>query len=72
MNTEQIRQDVRDWLTSNWNPNLDLVRWRELLADSGWGAPDWPRDYFGRDLDPQLEHRRRRGISPHRGHRRSS
>jgi alkylation response protein AidB-like acyl-CoA dehydrogenase len=45
---------VRDWLTSNWNPNLDLVRWRELLADSGWGAPDWPRDYFGRDLDPQL------------------
>jgi alkylation response protein AidB-like acyl-CoA dehydrogenase len=54
MNTEQIRQDVRDWLTSNWNPNLDLVRWRELLADSGWGAPDWPRDYFGRDLDPQL------------------
>ena len=54
MNTEQIRQDVRDWLTSNWNPNLDLVRWRELLADSGWGAPDWPRDYFGRDLAPQL------------------
>ena len=54
MNTEQIRQDVRHWLTSNWNPNLDLVRWRELLADSGWGAPDWPSDYFGRDLDPQL------------------
>ncbi|NCF32654.1 MAG: acyl-CoA dehydrogenase [Proteobacteria bacterium] len=54
MDTEQIRQHVRDWLTSNWNPNLDLVRWRELLADSGWGAPDWPSDYFGRDLDPQL------------------
>lgn len=54
MNIEEIRQDVRTWLAANWDPNLDLTHWRELLADSGWGAPDWPSDYFGRDLDPQL------------------
>ena len=54
MNTEQIREEVRSWLAANWDPNLNLIEWRELLTDSGWGAPDWPSDYFGRDLAPQL------------------
>lgn len=54
MDIEEIRQDVRSWLASNWDPNLDLLQWRELLADSGWGAPDWPSDYFGRGLEPQF------------------
>ena len=39
---------VRSWLAANWDPNLNLIEWRELLTDSGWGAPDgqatiWPR-----------------------------
>ena len=54
MDIEEIRQDVRSWLASNWDPNLDLLQWRELLADSGWGAPDWPSDYFGRGLEPRF------------------
>ena len=54
MNTEQVREEVRSWLAAHWDPNLDLIEWRELLTDSGWGAPDWPSDYFGRDLAPQL------------------
>ena len=50
MNTQHVREAVRSWLTANWDANLDLVEWRRLLADSGWGAPDWPSEYFGRDL----------------------
>ncbi len=45
-----VRAEVRAWLEANWNPNLGLVEWREKLADSGWGAPHWPKDWYGRDL----------------------
>ena len=36
MNIQEIRQEIRTWLAANWDPNLDLIQWRELLADSGW------------------------------------
>jgi alkylation response protein AidB-like acyl-CoA dehydrogenase len=45
-----VRAEVREWLAANWDPDLSLVEWRSKLADSGWGMPQWPREWYGRDL----------------------
>jgi alkylation response protein AidB-like acyl-CoA dehydrogenase len=52
INLDEIRSDVRAWLSDNWDPNLSLVEWRTKLVDTGWGMPDWPEEYFGKDLPP--------------------
>ena len=49
-----VREEARAWLGENWNPNLDLFEWRNKLADSGWGLPNWPSDWYGRDLSVGL------------------
>ena len=46
----QIRAEVRAWLEANWNPEYGLIEWRTKLIESGWGAPHWPRQWYGRDL----------------------
>ncbi len=46
----EIRAEVREWLKANWNPERSLVEWRNMLADSGWGMPQWPREWYGRGL----------------------
>ncbi len=49
-----IRTAVRGWLEENWDPDRTLIEWRNILVDSGWGAPTWPVEWFGRNLtDPQ-------------------
>lgn len=53
--TEQsVREEVRAWLEANWNAEQSLLEWRNLLADSGWGCPTWPREWYGRGLPPAL------------------
>ena len=47
---ENVRAEVRAWLEANWDSNLGLVEWRNKLADSGWGVPHWPKQWYGRDL----------------------
>jgi len=49
-----VRIEIRDWLAANWDPNLSLIEWRERLVNSGWGAPGWPSDLYGRGLEPAL------------------
>ena len=49
-----VREEARTWLEKNWNPNLDLFEWRNKLADSGWGLPNWPSDWYGRALPAGL------------------
>ncbi len=44
-------KEVRAWLEANWRPELSLIEWRALLADSGWGQPEWPVEYCGKGLD---------------------
>ena len=51
---DSVREEARTWLKKNWNPNLDLFEWRNKLADSGWGLPNWPSDWYGRDLPAGL------------------
>ena len=45
-----VRAEVRAWLEANWNPDCGLVEWRNKLCESGWGAPHWPKQWYGRDL----------------------
>jgi len=49
-----VRAEIRNWLAANWDSNLSLIEWRERLVNSGWGAPAWPRDLYGRGLEPAL------------------
>lgn len=49
-NEESVRREVRAWLEANWDPNLSLVEWRNILVDSGWGVPNWPKEWYGHDL----------------------
>lgn len=51
---EAVAAEVRAWLERNWDPNLGLVEWRNKLIDSGWGAPHWPKAWYGRDLPDGL------------------
>ncbi len=45
-----IRHEVRAWLSEHWNEDRLLGEWRAMLADSGWGCPAWPQQWFGRGL----------------------
>ena len=47
---ESVTADVREWLAANWDPNRSLAEWREILVDSGWGCPAWPKEWYGRGL----------------------
>jgi alkylation response protein AidB-like acyl-CoA dehydrogenase len=45
-----VRAEVRDWLARNWDPSLALGEWWSRLAESGWGFPAYPTEWFGRGL----------------------
>lgn len=45
-----VRAEVRQWLADNWDVNLGLLEWREKLVESGWGAPHWPKEWYGREI----------------------
>ncbi len=45
-----VRAEIRAWLDANWDPDLRLLEWRNRLVDSGWGMPQWPNKWFGREL----------------------
>jgi len=50
----EVRAEVRAWLAANWDPELSLAAWRNKLADSGWGMPQWPEAWYGRGLPMSL------------------
>ncbi|MPY75804.1 MAG: acyl-CoA dehydrogenase [Alphaproteobacteria bacterium] len=51
---QAIRAEARAWLEANWSPDLGLVEWRNMLADTGWGMPAWPKEWYGRGLPAGL------------------
>jgi alkylation response protein AidB-like acyl-CoA dehydrogenase len=67
MTEAQVRQDVRAWIAEHWDPDQSLVEWRSKLADSGWGNPTWPTEWYGRGLPDSMgpvvaEELRRAGV----------
>ncbi|MCZ6657994.1 MAG: acyl-CoA dehydrogenase family protein [Gammaproteobacteria bacterium] len=53
-NEESVRQAAREWLQANWDPEAGLLDWRNKLADSGWGVPHWPVEWYGKGLSAAL------------------
>jgi alkylation response protein AidB-like acyl-CoA dehydrogenase len=47
---DQIRAELAEWVAAHWDPALALRQWRELLLESGWAVPSWPRRWYGRGL----------------------
>lgn len=47
-----LRRQARDWIAAVWDPDLPLREWWRQLAESGWGFPSWPVEWFGRGLPP--------------------
>src|SRR5205807_789940 len=47
---EDAVADVRAWLEDNWDPDLTVGEWWDRLGTSGWAAPTWPVEWFGRGL----------------------
>jgi alkylation response protein AidB-like acyl-CoA dehydrogenase len=50
----EIREQVREFLKDGWDAELELVEWRRILCDSGWGMPMWPVEWYGKGLDKEL------------------
>ncbi len=46
---EQL-DELRDWLTDNWDPELTVGEWWERLGMAGWSAPSLPVNAYGRGL----------------------
>ena len=68
---QSFRADVKKWITENFPSTLagqnpatvgyaaelesDHDLWRTRLADMGWGAPTWPKEYGGAGLGQREE-----------------
>ena len=58
MSIEQFREEVRAWLAEHLTDEIrsapegseESKRWTRLLADKGWIAPNWPKEYGGAGL----------------------
>jgi len=48
--SEDVTTEVTAWLEENWNPDLSVGDWWELLGHSGWAVPTWPEEWFGKGL----------------------
>ena len=46
--TDKLAQDIRDKVLRHQRlEREDYVRWHNILADQGWGAPNWPVEHGG-------------------------
>ena len=46
---DALRREIRSWIAETTRSRDSRFPWRRL-ADSGWGFPTWPREWFGRGL----------------------
>jgi len=45
---EDVRTEVKSWLEENWDPDLTVAEWWDRLARSGYAAPTFPEDAWGK------------------------
>ncbi len=45
---EDVRTEVKTWLEENWDPDLKVGEWWDVLARSGYAAPTFPEDCWGK------------------------
>jgi len=41
-------QELSDWLDANWDPELTVGDWWQILADSGYAKPSLPESAYGK------------------------
>lgn len=46
----ELVDELRAWLEENWDPDLTVSQWWDLLGMAGWAAPMLPPDAYGRGL----------------------
>ena len=51
---ETVRAEVRSWIAENWDPDLAVGEWWARLGGSGYGAPTFPEDDYGRGYSRAL------------------
>ena len=51
---DAVRSAVRAFLDESFDRDIPLRTWLERLADSGWGTPQWPTQWFGKGLSTSL------------------
>ncbi len=54
LTAEQVRDEVRAWISGNWDPDLTVGEWWARLTASGYAAPTFPEDAFGRGYNRAL------------------
>ena len=45
---EDVRVEVKKWLEENWDPDITVAEWWDILARSGYAAPTFPEDAWGK------------------------
>ena len=45
-----ILEELDAWLAANWDPELTVAQWWQLLGSSGWAAPALPTNAYGKGL----------------------
>lgn len=63
----KFQTEVRDWLAQAWSEELqaqqsksalgrlskdDIIGWQKKLAEKGWAATNWPKEYGGASFTP--------------------
>jgi alkylation response protein AidB-like acyl-CoA dehydrogenase len=47
----ELRDQVRDWLATNWFPDgVDRAAYAQAVVDAGWAVPSWEPQWYGRGL----------------------
>jgi alkylation response protein AidB-like acyl-CoA dehydrogenase len=63
--TEDVRAEVKAWLEENWNPELTVGEWWDILARSGYAAPTFPEDAWGKGWTRDLAFAVNEAITAH-------
>ena len=62
---EDVRTEVKAWLEENWNPDLTVGEWWDILARSGYAAPTFPEDTWGKGYPRDLANVVNEAITEH-------
>ena len=60
---EDVRAEVTAWVEEHWDPDLSVAEWWSRLADSGWAAPTWPEEWYGKGLSGDVAASARSALS---------
>ena len=47
---DDLVDELRTWLSENWDPDLTVEQWWQLLGLAGWSAPGLPTHAYGKAL----------------------